>query len=178
MIYFRHLTDVENELARLKALFKETHSQYDGRDPLSESLQYIPAHRTSTPTPRELETSERDTSILSCDDRICRSSQARPAAMDTIIQPSALRHIKANTDYGSPTSSTLELDNAREAIGTPFVFSQSSVRHVELEPSQGQFEWDERTGEAGEDRSADGMGTLPCERDMSGYLGRHMLSRI
>lgn len=172
------MTDVENELARLKALFPEIHNQCDGMDFLSASTHDIPVDQTSTQAPREFQTNDIDTSILSCEDRIRRSSQTPPMGMDTIIQPPTLRHTKANADSSSTTSSTLQLDNTREANNTLFVSGQSSVRQVELEPSQGQFEWDERTGEAGEDSSADGMAILPCKRDMSGYLGRNIFSIV
>ena len=49
--------------------------------------------------------------------------------------------------------------------------SKSTVKHLEVPPAQGLFEWDERAESLGEEGSVDGMAILTSKNEKGGYMG-------
>lgn len=171
----RHLTEVENELARLKASFQQFDSQCDTTEYLSPSLYDAPRFHSSNRALLEFESNESDISMVSS--RYPSSASQQPLPMPLPSSSSAIQvpistPNQTNARADSNTSNSVPSAVLRKSEDFSLYSSKSSVRHVELASGQGLFEWDERIGDTGEDGCTDGMAILTSDSDMGGYLGK------
>jgi hypothetical protein len=174
LIISRNLTDVENELSRVKAMLQQARRECDATRSVSPSSYRIPMPQASSGAPQQFDTNKSDTSMLFVDDmsRVAQqplSSMAAPS-VDALILSPVLAHEQAKANSVKVSSPVRPV--VKKLINSHHIPSKGSLTQVELEPTQGLFEWDERTSDAGGDGSADGMAILPGERDIGGYLGK------
>jgi hypothetical protein len=177
LIICRNLTEVENELARVKAMLQQTRSQCDATGFVPPSPYSIPMLQASSGASQQFDANESDISMLSSDDisRVSQQPLSGMTAPSVALSP-VLAHGQANADSDSNISSPVR-PVVRKLENTHHIPSKSSLIQVGLEPTQCFFEWDERTCDAGDDGSADGMAILPSESDIGGYLGKKPSSR-
>jgi hypothetical protein len=189
-MFGRHLTEVEEELARAKAILREVlppqefeslvespHTQFisgsnEARSSVSRSgvgSDYPNVHPNESQTPR----------IPSIP-----PIQGSSTSIQYLLSPSAIPD-RLN-DYASPDKVIQTLPASSR---TPVAVAHGPVPHtpgggystrstnkgptfpLESPPATGDFEWDERTGKPEGDHFVDGMASLPSELDEGGYLG-------
>lgn len=187
------MTEVEEELARTKALLRQLQSggqdagpsyQERGSEDLQGTRSSNDDRRFDTLVSPVVESSrqastadERDGAIDKTNDRPSLESNlersyetpSQSNAQTNPIEPTAT---SPNRPILSPTS---RRTSYRRTHGPQRESETHSVTtsglSLEAPPSSGSFEWDERTGKTSGDRFVDGMASLTSRSNEGGYLG-------
>lgn len=164
-------------------MLQQTRAHSETTGIMSPTPYSIPNPQVSSGEPQQFDANDSDI-LMSSSDEISRGSQQPPPGMTapSVILSPVLSHGEAHANSDLNMSSNLNLASSvrhvvRKLENTHHIYSKSSLTQLELEPTQCLFEWDERTSDVGDDGSADGMGILPNESDMGGYLGKRPSNR-
>ncbi|KIW99862.1 uncharacterized protein Z518_10790 [Rhinocladiella mackenziei CBS 650.93] len=150
----KHLTNVERELARAKALLR----QYEGnRSPSATLGAEVDGSPYGTHAPRDNDLSMTQTrpqqtntsALVTFEDR--RDQTSRHSAEGHVVENGILRG----------QSTTVNGHTAR---------TNSPTFTLETSPASGEFDWDERVQKVSQAHFIDGMASLP-ERSSRGYMG-------
>lgn len=184
------MTEVEEELARTKALLRQLQSRQgvvregdsdlqDTRPPDGDMHKQDPGTSFSPADVPSRRASAADDGDDAVDENDRPSLERNPAQnYETPLQSNARTSSSGPTDsspnrpiYSSSSRRTLY----RRAQGRQCESETHSVSttglSLEAPPSSGSFEWDERTGKASGDRFVDGMASLTSRSNEGGYLG-------
>jgi hypothetical protein len=169
------LTEVEEELARTKALLEQYRVEGTSTVPLSPTSSHIPIAQTANEVLQHLDAD--DSSSLNLPRKATPSSTVQepvfmsaPDLDSTTESPVQTKsRTCANSDSNMP--SPLWPVSRRKSKDTFSMSSKGTVRHLESPPIQGLFEWDERTASPGAEGDVDGMAILISESNKGGYLG-------
>lgn len=153
----RHLTEVEEELARVKAKLQQLSPKAFTTAPSSpNNAANISRSQLSNQVSQFFDINETYSSSLPSPTLL---DDDEPANFRSDIQQQLL----------------LVLPGSRRSKNTPSSSRKSTIRHLELPPVQGLFEWDERMESPDEESSVDGMAILTSGSDKGGYLGNSSL---
>ncbi|KKO97881.1 fungal specific transcription factor domain-containing protein, partial [Trichoderma harzianum] len=169
-----HLTQVEEELSRAKALLRELQSR-QSRENTNGSSMSLPEvnildKEPATPSPPPSQSkeyqrhNEADVAIPQQNPSLqeyfgsSRSRDTQPLEMEYCT---VIAHTSSPNHHSLHTPCTDRLSRSNRDI----------MISLETPPTSGSFEWDERSGQPGGQKFVDGMGSLTSDVDGSGYLG-------
>ncbi|KAL6790328.1 fungal-specific transcription factor domain-containing protein [Trichoderma sp. SZMC 28013] len=170
----RHLTHVEEELSRAKALLSELQSRQRrentngssmsppevnivGKEPATPSLPLSQSTEYRRNNEIDVAIPQQNLSLQGYFD----SSHSRDA------QPPETEFCAANAQTASPDHQNLHTPCSNRVSRS----NRDIMISLETPPTSGSFEWDERNGQPGGQKFVDGMGSLTSDVDGSGYLG-------
>jgi transcriptional regulatory protein GAL4 len=165
-LFVRHLTQVEDELAKAKALLKELRPQRQqmrSNDTLS-SLSEHGGREETTPS------SSVGPNVVNYGQSTSASHHVSFQEQQQDTTPANLRDINAVQSRASGSPRTTNF-NQHSTPNTDALSRSNWSNMLESPPTSGDFEWDERSGKPGGPHFVDGMGSLTSDTNGSGYLG-------
>ncbi|RDL37432.1 uncharacterized protein BP5553_04865 [Venustampulla echinocandica] len=170
---FRHLTEVEAELARAKALLQQIRPQARARQLLSPTSCQVSIPEASSRDSRNLYGSENPVALTPHDESSSIAGQLQSFATTETTNDTIRQDFESDTQ---PVSSSNGLSSSwpSSAVRSQEVrpnMTKRAVVSLESTTPHGLFEWDERIGAPGEESSPDGMASLTSGNDEGGYLG-------
>lgn len=191
----RYLTQVEQELARTKELLQQflpearavpvdmpaDRSNEAGYDQLNE-------HSFSSPaSSRRANSSSSIDRVGNAGSENGQTGDDRPSSFPSAVSigstheaapvPSMASHRATQVENGRTPAATQsrpffpQRSRDTQSVGTRSQLTGGSTFSMEMPPSSGNFEWDERSGKPSGDKFVDGMASLTSGSNEGGYLG-------
>jgi transcriptional regulatory protein GAL4 len=154
----QHLTEVEAELARTKAMLEGTIPRQENGSGQDDTPMPLPAD-----------------AILRDFEPSASGSQPVFSPVQQQFQSQQHRSRSSLAQNEDPAFTTVRPATANGPMVSPQSTRRKSSNMFSLEspPTSGDFEWDERSGRPNGDRFVDGMATLTGDSNDGGYLGAY-----
>jgi transcriptional regulatory protein GAL4 len=175
---YRHLTEVEEELARTKALLKQLRPQQRNSSISNSQFSPVPGDNLEEENENPPQCPSQDINPpRSAVGSYIGSSHPPPSSFTQEQNVSSTRPRGMSQspgmhfDNGMGQTTTPQNNHATPNTDTISRSNWSTMLSLESPPTSGNFEWDERGGKVGGQKFVDGMGSLTSDVNGSGYLG-------